>query len=1068
MTPHPTTTYRTTGGRTKTPPPAQGKILVPATSQPAEDVPYATSDDEGSHMLKEQEKLRKERSGDASVGGTWMVAQRSTGREQTSSLPPSSPALAQNKNRYRVLAISDDDEDRAASPLANSTTRESRAPTETLGPVRTTAGTEQMWAGLETPPPIGPGGLDGDKQVGSRPEGATTDESDTTIRKDRRKPGERTHNQGSARDDGPGGGTPALKHGKGGDRGERADEGDNDDDGSGEGNEQRSARKGGPEERDKGRKNPAGPGNTIIINGGGDDDRIDTEPQNDPSRREERARRSLGPDRRQSRPPQDTTSGEPRRGASNRTTSVVIIPQKRPHHFSPQPDEDDRELPRLRLTSPPPPKSVRLPSFKETFRNPWVQENEPGNKTQPPYLFDPVAASTPRPHNRAAPSASYAKTSPNCWDEREGLSAQLNRASSEAYQTPLPSFQPPLHLQTYPNSPASCAMDVDGPDTSPGPSERERAESARTDPNLDSHPLLQRNSRDWSIGAPDERHETELGERRKKALTNVLDRTDERRRSTQREYDERSQTPMAPRAYLEPRDAPRGKEKYRPIPGTRAEQYLREREKEEMKKELGAGMETERTYLWKEHTVEHPQAPHPQEMIRGGYVRAENPAMGDYDRRVDENGAAERRPRKDDLEIIRAGRARLQTEEEEGEVLEGDESAECRPTFLDDQREIADETFTPIPYNGRGDPVIHHFDPEDLLRMATRPWMEDLWNAPRNTVIVVEIFNGWYTTIPEKNRTTAQHISEVVTKITGLTDFDVIPVEPIETKTPTPGRQMPTAWVIKRLTPRATETILHRKVYSLRKITIMPAPRSITISGFLFTLDGYLTKNIVAIEDGIKSVLRRDDFASMIAEMARGNQAFNGLTIQGAVERTVDSLRVEILELSERNFVANAYIVPPTRKVELWRKFVIELRRLSYGNYKNGVGRVRVPPFLYLGCKAADHPSQLCPFPNMPDWNGAKARTDEEATELERRDMEAKERIDRRQAQAMGQARGRGSAMTSESRRNDLTIGEGGTYGYQRRGGGGYQTGRGRGFGRIPRNRMPPPPTQRGWYDRPL
>ncbi|KAI0731182.1 hypothetical protein C8Q76DRAFT_793266 [Earliella scabrosa] len=401
-----------------------------------------------------------------------------------------------HNNRYRMLAASDE-ESLDATPKAGANDGELLPPPQEGPSGKTTTESEKMWAAMESPPPIGTAGLDGD-QARSTDEGGERNHANTTTREIARGL-DNPNQQRSLVDQGRGGKA-------------RGDDEDNGDDGG-----------------DKGEAGGKSNANTNANTNA----RADTIASRSPSvgRREDRtrtpmahpqnratARLSLGPGRQTPRLHGGDTSASARR-----TPIPTVIPQKRPHDFSPQTDDDNRELPRLRLDSHPPPKSVRLPSFKDAFENPWKAEGERNSSApSPQHLFAPDAMSTPKVGCRTTPffvAETPIETNRNQNREERGSACLSQDQGLQATNQPWPQLLNPAPPLQHKTPSTSFAMDIDDPEE---PEAGPGRESARPSLDDDELALLRRAPRDRSRAPANEEREAEASMRRKEDLRKIL------------------------------------------------------------------------------------------------------------------------------------------------------------------------------------------------------------------------------------------------------------------------------------------------------------------------------------------------------------------------------------------------------------------------------------------------------------------------------------------------------------------------------------------------------------------
>ncbi|TFK77854.1 hypothetical protein K466DRAFT_607613 [Polyporus arcularius HHB13444] len=84
------------------------------------------------------------------------------------------------------------------------------------------------------------------------------------------------------------------------------------------------------------------------------------------------------------------------------------------------------------------------------------------------------------------------------------------------------------------------------------------------------------------------------------------------------------------------------------------------------------------------------------------------------------------------------------------------------------------------------------------------------------------------------------------------------------------------------------------------------------------------------------------------------------------------TLRVTVYTLDNDTVVANVFLRSPTQSIRTRRRWILELRDITFGSYHTAIARARRISSC-TGCLGVDHPSHLCPFPRMLGWNGPDA-----------------------------------------------------------------------------------------------
>ncbi len=277
-----------------------------------------------------------------------------------------------------------------------------------------------------------------------------------------------------------------------------------------------------------------------------------------------------------------------------------------------------------------------------------------------------------------------------------------------------------------------------------------------------------------------------------------------------------------------------------------------------------------------------------------------------------------------------------------------------------------DERPTPIPREG--DPEIHLHDPEAHLRGMSDNWIQEVWSDPTGTSITLSTFNPHFTRSYGANRRTASDLRQAIARITGESGFLVIAPDQAADNY---GRG-PVEWAITGLSTEAVELVLRRRVWSFKAITFFPRRRALDNPRWVLALEGFLDDDVATIHRAVRSTFERPQVRQRIEQMIRANPEYADIPTNEAFRRIMATLRVTVYTLDNDTVVANVLLRSPTQSVRVWRRWIQELRELTFDSFHTAIARVRRVSAC-AGCSGVDHPSHLCPFPRMLAWNGPDA-----------------------------------------------------------------------------------------------
>ncbi|KAI0693954.1 hypothetical protein C8T65DRAFT_744567 [Cerioporus squamosus] len=326
----------------------------------------------------------------------------------------------------------------------------------------------------------------------------------------------------------------------------------------------------------------------------------------------------------------------------------------------------------------------------------------------------------------------------------------------------------------------------------------------------------------------------------------------------------------------------RARSEYRPLPNTRAAEFLRNREPR--RGDSYGDVLPQRSPLsrisgmQRQQSLGRPYAPAPEQYER----------TGRYDFAEGSRSAQEARGHPSWEGSVDASRSRRQGdrmdwsgEEEDAEDYQADyEEGEILPTVME---EGVDQEDHPMEVPREGFPAVHRDDPEANLRGMAVDWVREMWSDPPNRTVYIDIYNYRYCEDDLYNRRISETLRARTTDISGEHDFDVVPPE-AETASGARVRDMPTIWAIRRLSPEGVARLLSRRLWSFRSISFFTSPRSTTMPRWIFMMEGFLDGNLANIRAAVLRVLGEGEMRDWLARMIVANPEFRGRTPEEGVE----------------------------------------------------------------------------------------------------------------------------------------------------------------------------------------
>lgn len=346
--------------------------------------------------------------------------------------------------------------------------------------------------------------------------------------------------------------------------------------------------------------------------------------------------------------------------------------------------------------------------------------------------------------------------------------------------------------------------------------------------------------------------------------------------------------------------------------------------------------------------------------------------------------------------------------EDEGEEDEDDALPSCLRGALDG---IEDRPMQLSPFDVV--PRVYKDAPEMYLRGLSAKWLASMWPDKDGVTLLTAVFNYEYTDDDVYNRLVANALKSAASWISGDSGIKAVPPEPKHEGMR--KRDAPFLWGLRGFSEEGARRMRESPIWSFKAISFFIVEKAVRPDEWVFSLAGFLDDDTKEIGRAVRAVLMENENLEEIARLTKRNPEFRGMREDHRIKLILGSVRVDTWTMSNNNTVANVYIRPPTRVTAKWDAWVGGLRALRYSNYVNGTGRVRHIAHC-AGCRGTNHPTHLCPFPNMPGWNGPEAGVPS-FTRMPLPDLKPKKKALAGAATGTGRNRGGERGHTGDERR---------------------------------------------------
>ncbi|EIN12321.1 hypothetical protein PUNSTDRAFT_130580 [Punctularia strigosozonata HHB-11173 SS5] len=272
-----------------------------------------------------------------------------------------------------------------------------------------------------------------------------------------------------------------------------------------------------------------------------------------------------------------------------------------------------------------------------------------------------------------------------------------------------------------------------------------------------------------------------------------------------------------------------------------------------------------------------------------------------------------------------------------------------------------------------------------------------------------------------------RELEAVLRAATGLTELMIsVPVRkaaPLDTNgnpTKRPWYEgIPHNFLIYNVPPATIDHLVEQRIWALRGLAfeVRMLDKSFPPPRFVQSISGFMIQGTALAKDAVIVTLKRNKAA--IADLC--GEVHND-DFDWAFEGLLDSVHIDQIDAKDGGgrvaprynvFADIAILLPDNMGTEderdphtLWFRIRNFMRHLSYTSLMNGSAINKIP-FTCGYCHGIGHPKGMCPFPEIPGWNGPQTRRGNQE-EWPQRDYDGKWAGPRGASRARGRGRGRG------------------------------------------------------------
>lgn len=275
--------------------------------------------------------------------------------------------------------------------------------------------------------------------------------------------------------------------------------------------------------------------------------------------------------------------------------------------------------------------------------------------------------------------------------------------------------------------------------------------------------------------------------------------------------------------------------------------------------------------------------------------------------------------------------------------------------------------FTPTPTEGF--PEVQDGTPRRVLvnisGRQSREWLE---TEGYNAFIQVAGMNACNYDTPN----TVARLKVALTGAVGIRD----PLIATPTALTDPNSYKPQSFFLRNIPEFLHRRLLHQRVWSTPDIAFIAYPTTFKFPRYIGTYRGFTTGDQYEIKKVFIKHLRSDRVAAMIDQLRSSHRTLSEVPLRVARDAIVRSMEIKVFHITEvepysNNHVStpvvNLYISSPTTDTVTWMEWQSFLRNIVFTSSFNG--NTTVMDMWKCGkCHSDDHPSGVCPFPNVEGW----------------------------------------------------------------------------------------------------
>ncbi|KIM71722.1 hypothetical protein PILCRDRAFT_750177 [Piloderma croceum F 1598] len=277
-------------------------------------------------------------------------------------------------------------------------------------------------------------------------------------------------------------------------------------------------------------------------------------------------------------------------------------------------------------------------------------------------------------------------------------------------------------------------------------------------------------------------------------------------------------------------------------------------------------------------------------------------------------------------------------------------------------------TYTPTPEDGFL--PIHPRTSTHVFENIAENQQLDWLNLTSTRLFIQPLMHGYYPA--DIAQEIASRLKEAIENMLDIPNVKVAP--PIADVTPPAADCAPFTYLVHNISTNTYNRLLEQHIWISPKIGFVVYSSKTTMPSYLGALKGInITDNqdVTMFRDFVLDIFWRGEVAQLLAEMSERDSIFPEMDAESRVANILKTFTVRPIEVKTKGSGTvtwiNLYLDFPTESDDDWSLLVdavlktkLEHSLLGAGIYDRG--------WTCHVCHGADHPTGLCPFPNVPGW----------------------------------------------------------------------------------------------------